>query len=1252
MKFLCSKSGLCITFITFLYLFQPQLVTSQEDPGTAIEGAEDTGEVDSTAEKRPEDIKLTPVYPNSEEGLIFLEGESAVSTNFATSAVYNYGASGYKSLQLIQQNAPYGGQAYFAEYAFYVEEEGDYAFWYGGTPPGPEDTVFPSFSSTFRYVLDGAEAVPVFREDVAVVEAYTPSYYWMEVEELHLTKGVHRIRFEVPDKRRYDGRYYFFIDAFFFLRQDLMEEELTLVPAVFPKNRTDRSIDNPFQSISYYEKAIKEDPGNKNAYIILSMVYSLLGDYINSIKNLNKAVSLDPEDPYPLLLTAKNRIWNGEVTEGLTVYRQLLNIAPDNAAYWAEAGKVAAWTGNYRESIEFFTQGLEQFPDDLNLQVNLGLTYLWMARSDDADTVFKEAEESAGTHDKVMDLGGIHSVNGYPQYAENIYLNEIESSPEYLETYLALESSYRQMGDTKKAEQIIARIYETFEESPELSEYMKVHDEKINMKDGILQDYIDALAEQPDNIPLRQLLSQTYFWNGLREEAVDHSLRILINKLYVSMKEFDSKSMELLSLMDRMSQFREQFQQIQEAYLLGGKELTLAKSTYEKAIAAQEKKADDPLLMEKADAATKAYIDAFDNYSTWSFRMMGLDSDKQDLMEELSLILDKEKGDEDIFRQLLGESEWSWDRYFTQSELRQVHRDEPFLAGYILSRLALFSRKTGEAGRYLESNLFKDDPAASYGLFESYLWSMNKEKRESMWEEKSDVLTLYRQHLFDMEAVAWANPESQGYMVPTAEESDALIQEMQDRVSTLRSESEELTDSLGSMYKALDQQLVRQIYYYEQDTYLLRYSLGEYYLDMEQNIKAVRQFERVLAMDPWNISANYKLGIVSQRAGDWSRAMDQYKKVYYQNPGYENAAYYYNQLARQNADSVSVSAQNITDTTRINYRGIANYQTKINTWLGWGLTYKLDMDRKYKVINPIDDPDLNSPSEFKMHSFEIDVPFTISNWNLTITPMGGFYLGNASYSEGVITTDWQDITTPGDLASEIIIKPLAGLSANWKWNFLDTSMGYRYQLERESMFPDKSLTRSHFINLNAATYFPLENSYDWGPVITRTYGQFEFLNNTNSDTDRNVKGQVIQEASLGVVVARKPLFRLTANGMFNLEDGSESDIQDYYLPSGVLEAKGGLRATLNFHNETYTENIELSLYGAAGGYWVNVWGEEEMAQSLKAESYFGLYYVKETMTLFLNVGGSSTFKNAKDLNFWEFSAMVGAKVNVPSLLTN
>ncbi len=1230
--------SLCRTLILFslIVLMNTTLLTGQEAPAEAL-----------GSEAQPAPTGLIPIFPEVEEGLIYVEGESAVSTNFATSAVSNYGASGFKSLQLIQQNAPYGGQSYFAEYAFYAEEEGDYAFWYGGTPPGPLDSVYPSFASPFRYTLDDQEPVSVYRENLEVNQAYTPAYYWMEVAPVHLTEGIHRIRFEVPEKRRYDGRFYFFLDAFFFLRQDRMEDELVLVPDVFPRNRTDRSIDNPFQSFSYYEKIIQDNPGNKDAYIVLSMIYSLAGDYINALKNLNKAVSLDPEDPYPLLLTAKNRIWNGETAEGLSVYGQLLTLVPDNASYWAEAGKVAAWTGNYRESIDFFTRGLEQFPDDLNLKVNLGLTYLWMSRSADAESEFREAEEStAGDHDRAMDLGRIHKLNGYPQYAVNLYIKELSASPRFLETYLNLEESYREMGETDRADDVIRQIYDSFESSPALSRYMTVYEEKKSMKDGILQDYLDALAEQPDNIPLRQLLSQTYFWNGLKEEAVDQSLKILINKLYISIRDFDEKAADILALMDRLSRYQLRFAAMEEDWQNGIRDLTAAGSAYDKAVSAAEKKPEDEAVQSALESASAAYAAAYGSAGLLTYRMGDLDAERAELEKEWAGLQEKEEREESVFRQLLGEAEWTWDRGFNQNELRRVQRTEPFLAGYILSRLALFGGKPGEAALYLESDVFREDIPSLYGLYESYLWGRDGENSAKLWAARAEDLSSYRGQISGMETDLRSGDASARASLPLPDQSAALMEELSLRAKTMKTESEEHGVLSAEIRGVLDKKLVRQIYYYEQDTYLLRYSLGEYYLDMEENLKATEQFERVLAMDPSNISANYKLGIVSQRYGDWYRAMIQYRKVYEQNPRYENAAYYYNQLARRNADALSVDIQNITDPSRINYNGTLNYQSRVNTRLGWGVTYHLDMDRKYRVFGD------EVPNQYKLHSLSFNVPYQLTGWNLTVTPEAGLYAWNDYFGVFPSDTDFgSSVLTPGDVGSALNIEPLLGIGLGWKKDFLDTNLGYRYKLEEESLFSDRSLTRSHRISAGAGTYFPLESLDEWGPVTTRTYAQMEILTGSDGGSSR-MKGQILQEGTIGYIVNRAPLVRMTANALVNFENGSDAVVQDYYLPRGVLEAKGGLRGSVNFHNAAYTEALELSLFGSIGGYWTDVVRQEDLTDAVKLEGLFSLYYVRETMTFFLNISGNGTFNEKQGLSFWEFSALLGARVTIPSLLAN
>ena len=83
------------------------------------------------------------------------------------------------------------------------------------------------------------------------------------------------------------------------------------------------------------------------------------------------------------------------------------------------------------------------------------------------------------------------------------------------------------------------------------------------------------------------------------------------------------------------------------------------------------------------------------------------------------------------------------------------------------------------------------------------------------------------------------------------------------------------------------------------------------------------------------------------------------------------------------------------------------------------------------------------------------------------------------------------------------------------------------------------------------------------------------------------------------------------------------------------------------HNAQYTESAEISLWGSAGSYR-SAGGDP----ALKVEGQLSAYYVKETMMLYLLIGGYGTYDEglADDPMFWELSATLGCKVNVPSLL--
>lgn len=537
--------AILLCFCTSFFVFGQQ----SEADLSPVEGGAEVEELLPEAE----DKRLEPVFPLENPGIIHLEAEDAVSTNFAKEPTLNYSASRFRTLQLNRYTGLYGGAAFFAEYVIYVEKPGEYEMWYGGTPPGPEEDLFPSYASPFSYRVDDDPPTPVYRENVNVVDGYTPGYYWVKVGPIVLEAGIHTIRFEISEKRRFDGKYFFYLDSLFFLDRETAFQEKLPLPDLFPVDLDNTLLDEPFRSINDYQYLISVEPNNVWLYIEFSLIYSMLGDYLNALKNLNRATLIDPDNTYVALLTAKNRIWKGDAEEGLKAYQRLLELDTSQRDIWAEAGKVAAWISRYNDSIQFFNNGLSRFPGDLNLTVNLGLTFLWNSQEAQAEEQFRAAERIASeSADRIEELGNIYLVNGYPQKALDLFKNSIRDFPEVLSLYLNLESAYAEVGRTEDAEKVHTQISDRFVPSDKLSSYLETFSIKQGLKEEVISGFQRALAEEPDNLELRDVLVQTYFWNGLRKRAIEEYLNILTNHAYRHFIDFDKRSMDLMELIDTL----------------------------------------------------------------------------------------------------------------------------------------------------------------------------------------------------------------------------------------------------------------------------------------------------------------------------------------------------------------------------------------------------------------------------------------------------------------------------------------------------------------------------------------------------------------------------------------------------------------------------------------------------------------------------------------------------------------------------
>ncbi|HTX71766.1 MAG TPA: hypothetical protein VMC79_02985, partial [Rectinemataceae bacterium] len=361
--------------------------------------------------------KLVPLFPDQRSGLTVVEAEDALSTNMASEPTLVYGCSGDRALQCSRTSQLRGGEPYYVDFAVFVDAAGSYQLWYGGTPPGPRDQYAPSYFSPLTVALDGGNPKPLYREDVTVAAQYSPTYYWVKTPALDLSAGADIIRFAIAEPRRVDKRYVFNIDLVLLATADALAaatpDEL---PPGFNTGGGAAPSDIQIRSLEDYQSFIASSPTSLAAYASLADDYSLIGDYLNALKTLSRALVVAPDKPEFLLLSAKNRLWRGDVREGLDMYRRYIAVRHDDIHAYEEAGKVAAWSGQYAESEEFYREGLAVFPADLSLLVNLGLAQLWASQGADAQKSFGQAEALALTKPELtLRLASIYKANGYPE---------------------------------------------------------------------------------------------------------------------------------------------------------------------------------------------------------------------------------------------------------------------------------------------------------------------------------------------------------------------------------------------------------------------------------------------------------------------------------------------------------------------------------------------------------------------------------------------------------------------------------------------------------------------------------------------------------------------------------------------------------------------------------------------------------------------------------------------------------------------
>ncbi len=1243
--------------------------------------------------------RIEPVFPAENESIVLVEGEDAVSTNFAREPVLNYGCSGFRALQLNRSTGLQGVGTFYADYVFTVPSAGTWELWYGGTFPGPRDELYPSYSSPFQLTIDGQPPMQVSRETMTVVENYSPSFYWNLVGGMPLEGGRHRVRFEVTEKRRIDGRYLFYLDCFFLVKVEGGKRVLAEpLPSVFPRNLDNKAINNPFPTIDDALIRVRDNPGTIGPLLDLSLLYTLLGDYLNAIKYLNAAALIQPKNADIILLTAKDRIWKGDTAEGLKKYRELLDLDPARRELWLEAGKVAAWTGRFDESIKFFTDGLAAFPKDLDLTVNLGLTYVWASRGQDGERVFREAQAIAGSDaGKLKEIARIYRVNGYPDRAIQSCNAAIAAAPQDLQAYLMLIELSQAMGKTADAEAVQKRIADTFTPSPRLASYLESFKEKQGLKEQVMAEYRQKLADNPDNLVLRQTLAQAYFWNGQKSRAIEEYRHILANHAYIFIRKAEVEAAAILWPLDSGFLLSDFFARVPSLAQQKRGDLAAGAAAYRQALAgrdaaqksldaakAAQAKAKEGQEADRAIAAVQAEEDkllAADaalgdqaealaaleaDIRALSSLVSGLVESTRAAREKLAGLQERDAKAEEGFASVMKTSAWKLDRAGTLAELALDAADNA-LARMVMAKLYMMNGQTGSAQSLLAKHANDPGTGAAFTLAESLLWSGKAKEAGALVASLaaapgSTVLPSYFPDLAGLQkSLEAASSPGQAAAAMPGEDPLAGLEAASAELAKADKEAGTQKDLLQKDLTILQilyrRAMVRAFFAWDQETSSIRNELGDYYLAEEPpNLEAaIDQFRRVLAVDPHDLSATFRLGKVYQWKRDWKSALDQYQKVFTADPTYENVAALFNQVAREHADSLGSLASYLADSQRIQWHAETSYTHLFNTTWGLAAAYATDAMRIKRDITRGDGSVATENSVYQVHDVSLGAPFTFPDANVTLTPrIGACVVANSLNTEAPKTADPPVIQDAFGLVFPP--EPYAKLDAVLGlWNALFLTTTLRWGRQPETLDPVREATIGGKIydasaEANLTTQLSFIDAWPLRDTTLRAYGKIDLLHDQGFGFE-NFLSTAVGELTVHLLKGGTPYSLLTLIGNVTYQHSDVPEPYAYYAPSEIFSAGGSLMGS-TWIGMGGGRVLGLALRAYGGTFQERTLAADGFIPRIKAEAEANVSIAKGNATWTLTALADATYNAAAadPWDYWSAFIRLGYSLKMPEVL--
>jgi tetratricopeptide (TPR) repeat protein len=200
-------------------------------------------------------------------------------------------------------------------------------------------------------------------------------------------------------------------------------------------------------AITYYEKALQENPALDSAWYGKGVALCQLGKFEDGLNSLSHALEISPKNVEYLYVTGVCHEWKGKDNWKMAeaYYMKGLQLAPNQVQLHFKLASLLQHEGRFEEAIPEYQRSIALDPNQFESYNNLGNCWLALNQPEKAVKLFQEAiarTQYPGQYHFYQSLGMALLAANRPYEAKGAFLLETALNPDFADAHINLGNVY------------------------------------------------------------------------------------------------------------------------------------------------------------------------------------------------------------------------------------------------------------------------------------------------------------------------------------------------------------------------------------------------------------------------------------------------------------------------------------------------------------------------------------------------------------------------------------------------------------------------------------------------------------------------------------------------------------------------------------------------------------------------------------------------------------------------------------------